>query len=60
MNCAWKLAGSECACYTDTDRSWRKVVWSRPSKDAAANKARGHGGHRDAKDQGQKGNDEHN
>ena len=60
--CGWRLAGSECACY-NTDRNWRKVVWSRPSKDSASKKARDHGDHRDAKDQVQrkpKGKDERN
>ncbi|XP_078358944.1 DELTA-alicitoxin-Pse2b-like isoform X1 [Oculina patagonica] len=46
--CGWRVAGSECACY-NTNRNWRKVVWSRPSKDAPTHKARNHGDHRDAK-----------
>ena len=60
--CDWKVAGSWCDCY-NKNRDWRKVVWSRPSKDAASHKARKRGGHREAKDQGQrkpKGKDEHN
>ena len=51
--CGWKVAGSWCACY-NSDRNWRKVVWSRPSKDEPTHKARHHGGHHEAKDPGHK------
>ena len=52
QGCDWKVAGSWCDCY-NTHRDWRKVVWSRPSKDYVARKsAANHGAHRKAKDPG--------
>ncbi|KAL9983878.1 hypothetical protein ACROYT_G006123 [Oculina patagonica] len=47
--CDWHTPGFYCGCY-NSNRKWRKTVWSRPSKDAATHKH--HGGHRDAKDKG--------
>ena len=49
--CDWHVAGSWCDCY-NKDRDQRQVVWSKPSKDAAAHKARHHGNHHKAKDLG--------
>lgn len=47
--CDWYAAGSYCDCY-NKNRDWRKVVWSKPNKDAAERKARIQGGHREEKD----------
>ncbi|XP_078358949.1 DELTA-thalatoxin-Avl2a-like isoform X2 [Oculina patagonica] len=47
--CDWKTWGSYCTCQQSKER---KTVWSRPSKDAPAHKARHHGNHHKAKDQG--------
>lgn len=42
--CDWYAAGSYCNCY-NKNREFRKVVWSRPNKDAAERKTRIQGGH---------------
>ena len=49
--CAWKVAGSKCACY-NSNRNTRKQVWRMPNRDAPQ-KGASHGAHQDDDNSGQ-------